>query len=94
MSKALIFELIGMVLGGIMIIGNQENPTVMIFTAVIMICSYMVFQSTLSPMTNVLSYFMSNNINRRLAVQQHEATLERIESKVDAVVSGDEQWKQ
>lgn len=73
MSKALIFQIIGMVLGGIMIMGNKNNPTIILFTGVIMICSYMVFQATLSPMTNILSYFMANLNDRTKAVREHDA---------------------
>lgn len=88
MSKALIFQMIGMILGGIMIMGNLDNPTVMVFTAIIMICSYMNFQATLSPMTNILSYFMASKIDRSPAVKLYEYKRDRVCTKDDEVNNG------
>ena len=60
MSKALIIGAIGWFLGLFMIMGNKDNPTIILITGLMMICSYMTFQATLPPMTNILSYWMKN----------------------------------
>ncbi len=43
-----------------LIFNNLKNTNVIIFAGAMGICSYMIFQATLPPRTNILSYWMAS----------------------------------
>lgn len=75
MSKALILQLIGNIIGLVAIWQNKENSLVIVYISTLMIISYLIFMSRLSPLDNMLSYFMASKKEVIAAVRAHEDAL-------------------
>lgn len=81
MSKAPILFAIQSLVGLFMIMGNKDNPTIILLTGILMICGMLIFQATLSPMTNMLSYFMSSKEDKIKRVKKVEDFFNQLSSK-------------
>jgi len=68
MSRRLFFALVSLIYGTYTILTNQTDVKIIIFSGVMIICSYMLFQGRLGPNTNILSRWMTPKGDRERIV--------------------------
>jgi len=75
MNKKIFFFCIAVFNYIMIMFNNLDNVNVIITSSVMMISFYMIFQSSLPPMTNILSYWMASEKDKVKAVREHDASL-------------------